>query len=85
MKIYWRNGGINPRILDLGTMEVRGPLQPQVNSPWYLLDRRLCGPQSRSGRSGEGKNSQLLPALEPPIIQHADQLHTTELYRLHSF
>jgi hypothetical protein len=28
-------------------------LYPQRKIPWYPLDRRLCGPQSRSGRSGE--------------------------------
>jgi len=30
-------------------------------------DRRVGGPQSRSVRGGEEKNSQLLPGLEPPI------------------
>jgi hypothetical protein len=30
---------------------------------------RLGGPQNRSGRGGEVKNSQLLQGLEPPIIQ----------------
>jgi hypothetical protein len=34
------------------------PLYPQGNSPWYPLDRRLGGPQNRSGRGGEEKNSQ---------------------------
>jgi len=29
------------------------------------LDRRLGGPQSRSGRGGEEKNSQPLPGIEP--------------------
>jgi hypothetical protein len=33
------------------------------------LNRRLGGPQNRSGRGGEEKNSQPLPGLEPPIIQ----------------
>jgi hypothetical protein len=31
------------------------PLYPQGKSPWYPLDRRLGGPQSRSGRGGEEK------------------------------
>jgi hypothetical protein len=31
------------------------PLYSQGNSPWYTLDRRLGGPQSRSGRGGEEK------------------------------
>jgi hypothetical protein len=41
------------------------PLYPQGKSPWYPLDRRLRGPQSRSGRGGEEKNSQPLPQIEP--------------------
>jgi hypothetical protein len=31
---------------------------PQGKSPWYQLDRRLGGPQSRSARGGQEKNSQ---------------------------
>jgi hypothetical protein len=34
------------------------PLYPQGKSPWYPLDRRLGGPQSRSGCGGEEKNSE---------------------------
>jgi hypothetical protein len=45
------------------------PLYPEGNRPWYPLDRRLGGAQSRSGRGGEEKNSQPLLGLEPPIIQ----------------
>jgi hypothetical protein len=41
------------------------PLYPQGKSPWYPLDRRLGGPQSRSGRGGEEKNSQPSPEIEP--------------------
>jgi hypothetical protein len=33
-------------------------------SPWYPLVRRLGGPQSCSGCSGEEKNSQPLPGIE---------------------
>jgi hypothetical protein len=36
-----------------------------VKSPWYPLDRRLGGSQSRSGRSGEEKNYQPPPGNEP--------------------
>jgi hypothetical protein len=43
------------------------------------LDRRLSGLQSRFGCVDEEKNSQLLPGLEPPIIQPVAQLHITEL------
>jgi hypothetical protein len=31
------------------------PLYPQGKSPWYPLDGRLGGPQSRSGHGGEEK------------------------------
>jgi hypothetical protein len=68
-------------------MEVSGqlhtrPLYPQGKSPWYPLDRRLGGPQSWSRRGGEKKNSQTLPALEPPIIQLVALRYTAELTRL---
>jgi hypothetical protein len=53
-------------------------LPPQGKSPWYPLDRRLGGPQSRSGPGGEEKNSQPLPGLEPPIIQPVVQRYTAE-------
>jgi hypothetical protein len=48
-------------------MEVTGQLHapaalPQGKSPGHPLDRRLGGPQSRSGHSGgEEKNSRPLP------------------------
>jgi len=41
------------------------------------LDRRLGGPQSRSGHGREEKNSQPLSGLEPPIIQPVNQRYTT--------
>jgi hypothetical protein len=68
-------------------MEVSGQLHapaalPQEKSPWYSLDRRLGGAQSRSGRGGEEKNSQPLTGLEPPIIQPVARRYTTELSRL---
>jgi hypothetical protein len=74
MKAYW-GGGIAPSIIDLGSRWNRvvsftpRPLYSLGKSSSYPLDRRLGGPQSRSVRGGEEKNSQLLPALEPPIIQ----------------
>jgi hypothetical protein len=63
-------------------MEVSGQLHglavsPRGKSPWYSSDRRLGGPQSRSGRGGEEKNSQPLPGLEPPIIQPIVQRYVT--------
>jgi hypothetical protein len=41
------------------------PLYPQGKSPWYPLDSRLGGPQSRSGHSGEEENSQPPLGIEP--------------------
>jgi hypothetical protein len=68
-------------------MEVSGQLHapaglPQGKSPLHLLDRRLGGPQSRSGRCGEEKNSKPLPGLEHPIIQTVAQRYATELSQL---
>jgi hypothetical protein len=81
MEAYWGIGGIAPRILDLGTRWsfMHRPFYPQGKGPWYPLDKRLGGPQSRSGLSGEEKNSQPLPELEPPTIQPIAQRYTTEL------
>jgi hypothetical protein len=51
-------------------MEVSGQLHASATLPpekrsSYVLDRRMGGPQSRSGRGGEKKNSQLPPGIEP--------------------
>jgi hypothetical protein len=64
-----KDGGIAPRILDLGTRRFVASFTPWSlvswgKSPRYPLDRRLGGPQSRSGR-GDEKNSQSLPGIEP--------------------
>jgi hypothetical protein len=83
---HWGSGDIAPHILHLGTRWrwvvsfTSRPLYSQGKSPWYPLDRRLGGLQSRSGRGGEEVNSQPLPGLEPPIIQPVVQRYTTELY-----
>jgi len=50
-------------------MEVSGELHvtaalPPGKEPRYLLDRRVCGPQSCSGCGGEEKNSQPTPGIE---------------------
>jgi hypothetical protein len=64
MKTYWG-------ILDLGTRwrwvvsSTPRPSLPQGKSLRYPLDRRLSGPQSRSGRGGEEKNSQPPLGIEP--------------------
>jgi hypothetical protein len=56
------------------------PLYPHRKSPWYPLDKRLGGPQLRSGRGGEEKNSQPLQGLGPPTVQPVAQ-RCTEEYR----
>jgi hypothetical protein len=76
MKAYWGSGVIAPYILR------PRPLYPEWKIPWYPFYRRLGGPQNRSGRGGEEKNSQPLPGLEPPIIQPVAQRYTTELSQL---
>jgi hypothetical protein len=70
MKTYWGVEDLHS-FFDLGTRCRRvvnftpRPLYPQGNRPWYPLDRRLGGPQSRSGHGGEEKDSQPLPGIEP--------------------
>jgi hypothetical protein len=88
MKAYWGSVNTASHIPDLSTrwrsvVSFKPQLfYPQGKSPWYPLDRRLSGTQSRSGCSGKEINSQLLPGLEPPIIQLVAQHYTTELYQL---
>jgi hypothetical protein len=58
MNVYLRSGGIAPRILALAlyggewSASRPGCFTPR-ESPWYPLDRRLGGLQSRSGHGGE--------------------------------
>jgi hypothetical protein len=66
-------------------MEVSGQLHApaallQVKSPWYPLDRRLGGPQSRSGRGVEEKDSKSPPGFEPPSSDRRDR--SQSLYQL---
>jgi hypothetical protein len=70
-------------------MEVSGQLHdpaalPPGKEPRYPLDRRLCGPKSRSESGGEEKNSQPRRESNPrtSIVQPVDQRYTTGLYRL---
>jgi hypothetical protein len=64
MKAYWGSGVTVPLILHPVTgLDVSGQLHnpvalPQGKSLSYQFDRRLGGPQSRSGCGGEVKNSQ---------------------------
>jgi hypothetical protein len=63
MKAYWGSGSMAPFILSLRhCMEVSGQLHasaalPQGKSPWYPLNRRVGGPQSRSGRGVEERKT----------------------------
>jgi hypothetical protein len=64
-------------------MEVSGQLHapaalPPRKSPWYPLDRRLGGPQSRPGRDGEEKNSKPRRESNPItlIVKPVDQRYT---------
>jgi hypothetical protein len=58
---------------------------PPGKEPLVHMGWRLDGPQSRSERGGEEKNSRTLPELEPPIIKPVAQRNTTELFRFHVY
>jgi hypothetical protein len=76
MKAYG-SGCIDPHFLDLGTSWRRvanftpRPLYPRGKSPQYPSDRRLGGPQSRSGQFGENswpyRDSNSHPSVVQPI------------------
>jgi hypothetical protein len=84
MKAYRGSGGIASLILwPRHYMEASGQLHapaalPPAKDPSYLLDRRLSGPQSRSGRGGKKKKSQPPPESNPrsPIFQPVVQRYT---------
>jgi hypothetical protein len=73
MKAYGDSGCIDPHFLDLGTSWRRvlsftpRPLCPQGKIPRYPLDRRLGGPQSRSGWLWEKK------ILDPSRTRNSDR------------
>jgi hypothetical protein len=77
MKTYWGSAGIAPRNLDLGTRWrwvvsfTPRPLYPQGNNIPYPLDKRLGGPQSRSGCGDEQKKTSPRRVSNPdrPIVQ----------------
>jgi hypothetical protein len=64
-----------------GQLHTPAALSPG-KGPWYPLDMKLGGPQSRSGRGAEENNWKPLLGLEPPIIQPVAQSYTAELCRL---
>jgi len=45
------------------------PLYPQGKNPQYTKGRKLGGPQSQSGCSGEERNFQLLPGIRTWVAQ----------------
>jgi hypothetical protein len=79
-KNEWSHTSILP-ILDGSEWSASRPgrFTPRRKSPWYPMDRRLGGLQSRSGRGIEEKNFQPLTGLELPITQPVIQCYTTEL------
>jgi hypothetical protein len=85
MKAYGGSACIDPHFLDLGTnwrwvvSFTSRPLYPLGKSPRYPLDRRLDGPQSRSGQRGEEKFLPL-PGLELRLLGRSDS--SQSLYRL---
>jgi hypothetical protein len=77
----WGSGCINPHFLDLGT-SWRWVVSfmpwlpyPRGNRPRCPLHRRLGGPQSRSGSSGEKKNLAPCRDLNPCRPARALSLH----------
>jgi hypothetical protein len=82
MEAYWGSGNIAPRILELGikwrwvVSFTTQPFYTPEKSRLYPSDRRLGGPQNRSGRGGKEKNSQTLSGLRLPNIQPVVQRYT---------
>jgi hypothetical protein len=83
-------GGVEVRLHAFLTLALVGgewsASHPGRFIPWkeprYTLDRRLGGPQSRSGRGGKEKNSQVLQGLEPDHAARSLVAIPTELSRL---
>jgi hypothetical protein len=90
MKLYWGSTGIAPRILtsalrgDEWSVSRPGLFYLWGKNPRYPLDRRLGGPQRRSGRGSEEKNSRNFPCWELNLVRRAHSMVTilTELPRL---
>jgi hypothetical protein len=99
MKAYWGSGDSSTHsltsALDGGEWWDSRPglFTPRERVPWYPLDRRLGGPQSRSGRGGKEKNSQLRQDSNPRssfsatslkypgfcLVKHRDNFNSTLL------
>jgi hypothetical protein len=59
-------------------LHVPAALHPR-KEPWYPLDMRLGGPQSRSGRGGEEKNYQPPLGIEPYNPNHQPVVSMTNM------
>jgi hypothetical protein len=81
MKAYG-SGCIDPHFLDLGTSWrwvvnfTPRPLYPRGKSPRYPMDRRLGGPQSRSGRFGENSWPYRDSNSDPSVVQPVASRYT---------
>jgi hypothetical protein len=79
----WGSGGITPPLLTLAlnggewSASHLSHFTVRVKCPWYLLDRKLDGPQSWSGHYGVEKIS--FPSRES---KPSHQTHNLSLYRL---
>jgi hypothetical protein len=66
MKMYW---GMEVKLHAFLTSALNGePLYLWGKSPWYLLGRRLGGPQSQSECCGEKKEFLPLCGIEPQFL-----------------
>jgi hypothetical protein len=87
----WGSGCIDPHFLDLGTnwcwvvSFTPRPLYPRGKSPRYPLDRRLNGPQSRSGRRGEEKILSKAPYLQQTLNLLRDHFMWCETANLNAY
>lgn len=58
-------------------MGVSGKLQPRLlypqgRSPWYALNKKLCGLQNLSGCFGNETNMSVLPGINPQFLRYPD-------------
>jgi hypothetical protein len=65
----WESRCIDPRILDLGTSWCVVSFTPRRLNPWYPLDKRLGGPQNRSGRRRENYLPYRDSNSDPSVVQ----------------
>jgi hypothetical protein len=75
IKMHWVNGDVASCIINLGTgwrlvvSFTPRPFYPRGKSPRYPLDRRLGGPQNRSGRGGEKKKIPATAGIRTAVVQ----------------